>query len=52
MVALREGARHVTAVERWLYLALACKTSMQANGFNDDQCKVDGGDVGVVGVVV
>lgn len=32
MLALRAGAHHVTAVERWLYLALACKESLAANG--------------------
>lgn len=31
MTALRAGAHHVTAVERWLYLALACKESLAAN---------------------
>ena len=31
MMALRAGAHHVTAVERWLYLALACKECMLAN---------------------
>ena len=28
MMALRAGARHVTAVDRWLYMALACKESL------------------------
>ena len=31
MMALRAGAHHVTAVERWLYLALACKETLAAN---------------------
>ena len=31
MLALRAGALHVTAVERWLYLALACKECLTAN---------------------
>ena len=31
MMALRAGAHYVTAVERWLYLALACKECMLAN---------------------
>ena len=31
MLALRAGAHHVTAVERWLYLALACKEALAAN---------------------
>lgn len=30
-LALRAGARHVTAVERWLYLALVCKETLEAN---------------------
>lgn len=30
-LALGAGARHVTAVERWLYLALACKETLQEN---------------------
>ena len=32
LMALRSGARHVTAVERWLYLSLAAKQSLVANG--------------------
>lgn len=31
MMALRAGAHHVTAVERWLYLALASKECLAAN---------------------
>ena len=31
MMALRAGAVHVTAVERWLYLALAAKEALVAN---------------------
>ena len=31
-MALRAGAKHVTAVERWLYLSLATKQSLVANG--------------------
>lgn len=31
MLALRAGAHHVTAVERWLYLALTCKEALAAN---------------------
>eukprot|EP00889_Picochlorum_renovo_P001971 jgi/Picre1/29001/NNA_004395.t1 len=34
--ALRAGARHVTAVERWLYLALACKETMMENEIDED----------------
>ena len=40
MMALRAGARHVTAVERWLYLSLACKESLVANKFAPDRYKV------------
>ena len=40
MMALRAGARHVTACERWLYLAMSCKEELLTNGFNDDQVKV------------
>lgn len=40
MLALRAGAHHVTAVERWLYLALACKECMLANEFSEEQLKV------------
>lgn len=28
MMALRANAEHVTAVDRWLYMALACKESL------------------------
>ena len=40
MMALRAGAHHVTATERWLYLALACKESLVSNGFTEEQYKV------------
>ncbi|KAL4451864.1 hypothetical protein ABPG75_007526 [Micractinium tetrahymenae] len=40
MMALRAGAHHVTAVERWLYLALACKECMLANEFSEERFKV------------
>lgn len=40
MTALKAGAVHVTAVERWLYLSLACKETVAANGFDDSQCTV------------
>lgn len=40
MVALKAGARHVTAVERWLYLALAASECLEANKFSADQYKV------------
>ena len=35
MTALRAGAFHVTAVDRWLYLSLACKEAMAANKFDE-----------------
>ena len=37
MMALKAGAKHVTAVERWLYLSLACNDPSPANGFTLDQ---------------
>ena len=40
MMALDAGAYHVTAVERWLYLSLACKESLTANGFQEGSFKV------------
>jgi len=40
MEALRAGAHHVVACDRWLYLAMACKESLLANGYGDDQVKV------------
>ena len=40
MMALRTGAYHVTAVERWLYLSLACKESLVANKFDPNRYKV------------
>lgn len=42
-LALRKGARHVTAVERWLYLALACKETLEENkgdNINEDRYDV------------
>lgn len=39
-LALRAGARHVTATERWLYLALATKETLVENGFDDDMYNV------------
>ena len=38
--ALRAGARHVTAVERWLYLALASKETMMENEIKEDQYSI------------
>lgn len=38
--ALKAGARHVTAVERWLYLALATKETLEENGFDQEAYKV------------
>lgn len=40
MVAMDAGAHHVSAVERWLYLSLACKESLTMNGFAEDRFKV------------
>ena len=40
MMALRAGAHHITAVERWLYLSLACKESLVANKFPAERYKV------------
>ena len=40
MVALDAGAHHVTAVDRWLYLSLACKESLITNGFKEDRFTV------------
>ena len=40
MHLLDKGAHHVTATERWLYQAMACKENLLNNGFCDDQVKV------------
>lgn len=40
MEALRAGAHHVTATDRWLYHAMAAKENLLNNGFSDDQVKV------------
>jgi protein arginine N-methyltransferase 7 len=40
LLALRHGARHVTAAERWLYMALSCKESLVANGISEEQATV------------
>ena len=40
MMALDAGAHHVTAVERWLYLSLACKQTLQLNGVSSEAYKV------------
>ena len=34
------GARHVTCVERWLYLAMTAKETLITNGYDDDHVKV------------
>ena len=34
MTALKAGARHVTAVERWLYLSATAHDALTANGFD------------------
>ena len=33
MTALKAGARHVTAVERWLYLSAGAHDALTTNGF-------------------
>ena len=38
--ALRAGAHHVVAADRWLYHAMAAKENLLNNGFGDDQVKV------------
>ena len=38
--ALRAGARHVTAVERWLYLALATKETLVENQMDEESYSV------------
>jgi protein arginine N-methyltransferase 7 len=40
MEALRAGAHHVVATDRWLYHATAAKENLLNNGFSDDQVKV------------
>ena len=40
MIALKHGAHHVTASERWLYMAMATKENLLNNGYSDDQVKV------------
>ena len=40
MIALDAGAYHVTSVERWLYLSLACKETLATNNFKEDRFKV------------
>ena len=40
LLALRHGARHVTAAERWLYMALSCDEHLKANGISAEQAKV------------
>lgn len=37
MMALKAGARHVTCVERWLYLSLACNEALKASGYALEQ---------------
>lgn len=39
-LALKAGARHVTAVERWLYLAEACNKTLEDNGFERERYQV------------
>ena len=41
MMALRAGAKHVTAVDRWLYMALACKETLVRHRLQPlEQCYV------------
>ena len=40
MTALKAGARHVTAVERWLYLSSATQAAFTANGFPSEDFSV------------
>ena len=40
VTALQAGARHVTAAERWLYLALASKETLQENEVEEDRYSV------------
>lgn len=40
LLALRHGALHVTAVDRWLYLAMATKESLKANNAPADRTAV------------
>lgn len=40
LLALRHGAHHVTAADRWLYLAMATKESLRSNGVADDRASV------------
>lgn len=40
MMALKAGAHHVIAVERWLYLGLAAREALLANGFTEDKFQV------------
>ena len=40
LLALRHGARHVTAAERWLYMALSSNEHLKANGITPEQAKV------------
>jgi protein arginine N-methyltransferase 7 len=49
-LALRAGARHVTAVERWLYLALACKDTLAANKVSGAAVESGGGGGGRRGI--
>ncbi len=36
---MQAGARHVTCVERWLYLAQACQEVLAANGVDRERFK-------------
>ena len=40
VLALKAGARHVTAAERWLYMALACKETLVENSIEEEKYSV------------
>lgn len=40
MTAIKAGARHVTAVERWLYLSSTAQQALLANGFPQENFAV------------
>jgi len=47
MTALQAGAHHVTAVERWLYLSLACKETLGRNVAQPERYEVVYTDLGL-----
>jgi len=40
LLSLKHGARHVTAAERWLYMALSCKEALDGNGVDSAKAAV------------